>query len=60
MQEALKNVAGVTEVVSVSDTEDSAVVKVKKGEVETTTLVDAIAAIEEVDGSPRFTATVAE
>ena len=60
MQDALKKVAGVTEVVSVSQADQKAVVKVEKGKVETTTLIDTIAAIEEIDDKPRFVATVIE
>ncbi len=58
MQSALKDVAGVTEVVTVSQADEKAVVKVEKGKVDTTALTDAVAAIEEMDGKPRFTASV--
>ena len=60
MQDALTKVTGVTEVVSVSQDDSKAVVKVEKGKVETTTLVQAIEAIEEMDEKPRFTASVSE
>lgn len=60
VQDALSKVAGVTEVVSVSQVDQKAVVKVEKGKVETTTLIDTIAAIEEIDDKPRFVATVIE
>ncbi|MCY3550287.1 MAG: cation transporter [Candidatus Poribacteria bacterium] len=42
VQEALKKVTGVSEVVSVSMAENKAVVKVEKGKVETDTLVKAV------------------
>ena len=58
MQAALKNVTGVTEVVSVSQAEEKAVVKVEKGKVKITDLTDAVAAIEEMDGKPSFTASL--
>ena len=58
MQDALAKVTGVTEVVSVSQADEKAVVKVEKGKVKTTDLTDAVAAIEEMDGKPRFTASV--
>ena len=58
MQDALAKVTGVTEVVSVSDADEKAVVKVEKGKVKTADLTDAVAAIEEMDGKPRFTASV--
>ena len=60
VQDALSKVAGVTEVVSVSQADQKAVVKVEKGKVETATLIDTIAAIEEIDDKPRFVATVIE
>ena len=58
MQDALAKVTGVTEVVTVSHAEGKAVVKVEKGKVKTTALTDAVAAAEEVDGKPRFTASL--
>lgn len=58
MQDALANVTGVTEVVSVSQADKKAVVKVEKGKVKVADLTDAIAAAEEVDGKPRFTASL--
>jgi hypothetical protein len=58
VQSALAKVSGVTEVISVSQAEEKAVVKVEKGNVNTTDLTDAVAAIEEMDGKPRFTASV--
>lgn len=58
MQGALAKVTGVTEVVSVSQAEEKAVVKVEKGKVKTTDLTDAVAAIEEMNGKPRFTASL--
>lgn len=58
MQDALAEVTGVTEVVSVSQADEKAVVKVEKGKVKTTDLTDAVAAIEEMNGKPRFTASV--
>lgn len=42
MQDALKKVDGVTEIVSVSFTDNKATVKAKKGEVEAATLVKAV------------------
>ena len=54
VQDALSKVTGVTEVVSVSHVDNKAVVKVKKGEVKTEALVQAI----EADSS--FTAKVIE
>lgn len=53
VQEALKKVTGVSEVVSVSMADNKAVVKVEKGKVETDTLVKAV---EDVG----FTAKAAE
>ena len=58
MQDALAEVTGVTEVVSVSQADEKAVVKVEKGKVKTTDLTDAVAAIEEMNGKPRFTASL--
>ena len=58
MQSALAKVTGVTEVVSVSQAEEKAVVKVEKGKVKVLDLSDAVAAIEEQDGKPRFTASL--
>ena len=58
MQDALAEVTGVTEVVSVSQADEKAVVKVEKGKVKTADLTDAVAAIEEMNGKPRFTASV--
>ncbi len=52
MQGALKKVAGVTEVVSVSSADNQAVVKVEKGKVDTAALVAA------VEADPRFKAEV--
>ncbi len=60
MQGALAKVTGVTEVVSVSQAEEKAVVKVEKGKVKISDLTDAVAAAEEVDGKPRFTASLIE
>ncbi|MCG9128887.1 hypothetical protein JT359_14955 [Candidatus Poribacteria bacterium] len=60
MQDALAKVTGVTEVVSVSEVENKAVVKVEKGKVETADLVAAVEGIEEVDGKPRFPAKASE
>ncbi|MCY4404201.1 MAG: hypothetical protein OXD54_16670 [Candidatus Poribacteria bacterium] len=60
MQSALKNVEGVTEIVSVSQADGKAVVKVKKDKVKTAALVDAVAAAEIIDDQPRFTAQVIE
>ncbi len=54
MQSALAQVTGVTEVVSVSQADNKAVVKVKKGEVKTDALVQA------VEADARFTAKVIE
>ena len=42
MQDALSEVAGVSEVVSVSSTDNTAVVKVKKGKVTTADLTSAV------------------
>lgn len=56
VQAALTKVAGVTEIVSISSTENKVVVMVEKDKVKTTTLIDAVEAIEEVDEEPRFTA----
>ncbi len=56
MQDALSKVAGVTEVVSVSQADEKVVLKVEKDKVKTTTLIDAVEAIEEVGEKPRFTA----
>ena len=42
MQDALSKVAGVSEVVSVSDTDNKAVVKVEKGKVKTADLTTAV------------------
>lgn len=53
MQEALKNVAGVSEVVSVSSDSNTAVVKIQKGKVKTDELIKA------VEADSRFKATVA-
>ncbi len=60
MQSALKKVEGVTEIVSVSQSDGKAVVKVKKDQVKAATLVEAVAAADEVDGKPLFTAKVIE
>jgi len=60
VQSALKNVEGVTEIVSVSQADGKAVVKVKKDKVKTAALVDAVAAAEIIDDQPRFTAQVIE
>ena len=60
MQDALAKVEGVTEVVSVSQAESKAVVKVNKDKVKTNALVEAVAAIEEIGDKPRFTAQVIE
>ena len=57
MQGALSKVAGVTEVVSVSQADEKAVVKVEKGKVKVADLTTAVAAIEEIDGKPRFNAS---
>ena len=54
MQDALTQVSGVTEVVSVSMADNKAVVKVEKGKVTTDALVKA------VEADPRFKAAVAE
>lgn len=54
MQEALKNTTGVTEVVSVSEDSNTAVVKIEKGKVTTDALIKA------VEADPRFKATVAK
>lgn len=54
VQSALAQVTGVTEVVSVSQADSKAVVKVKKGEVKTDALVQA------VEADSRFTAKVIE
>lgn len=54
VQDALSKVTGVTEVVSVSHADSKAVVKVKKDEVKTEDLVQA------VEADPRFTAQVIE
>ena len=53
VQEALKNVTGVSEVVSVSSDSNTAVVKIEKGKVKTDELIKA------VEADPRFKATVA-
>lgn len=60
MQDALAKVTGVTEVVSVSENDNKAVVKVEKGKVKTEDLIAAIEGIEEVDGAPRFPAKASE
>jgi len=60
VRSALKNVEGVTEIVSVSQADGKAVVKVKKDKVKTAALVDAVAAAEIIDDQPRFTAQVIE
>jgi len=52
VQSALTKVSGVSEVVSVSSTDNTAVVKVEKGKVETDALVKA------VEGAGAFTAQV--
>ena len=52
MQDALSKVTGVSEVVSVSTTDNAAVVKVEKGKVTTDALIKA------VEADPRFKATV--
>ena len=54
VQEALKNTTGVTEVVSVSEDSNTAVVKIEKGKVTTDALIKA------VEANPRFKATVAK
>ena len=54
VQEALKNTTGVTEVVSVSQDSNTAVVKIEKGKVTTDALIKA------VEANPRFKATVAK
>ncbi|MCE2402778.1 hypothetical protein J4G08_18075 [Candidatus Poribacteria bacterium] len=54
MQSALAKVTGVTEVVSVSQADNKAVVKVQKDKVNTEALVQAVQA------DPRFTAQVIE
>ena len=54
VQEALKNTTGVTEVVSVSENSNTAVVKIEKGKVTTDALIKA------VEADPRFKATVAK
>ena len=55
VQEALKEVTGVSEVVSVSMAENKAVVKIEKGKVETDTLVKAV-----TDAGANFSASLAE
>lgn len=60
MQAALLKVAGVTEVVTISDTDEKVVLKVEKGKVDTDTLIKTVEGVEEVDDKPRFTATVPE
>ena len=60
MQDALKKVTGVTEVVTVSSVEEKAVVKVEKGKVKPADFTDAVASIAELNGKPRFTASVIE
>lgn len=52
MQSALTKVTGVSEVVSVSSSTNTAVVKVEKGKVTTDALIQA------VEADPRFKATV--
>ena len=42
MQDALKKVAGVSEIVSVSHTDSKAVVKAEKGKIDAATLVKAV------------------
>jgi len=54
VQDALTQVAGVTEVVSVSMDSNTAVVKVEKGKVTTDALIQA------VEADARFKATIAE
>ena len=58
VRSALAKVTGVTEVITVSQANEKAVVKVEKGKVNTIDLTDAVAAIEEMGGKPRFTASV--
>lgn len=58
MQAALLKIAGVTEVVTISDKDPKVVLKVEQGKVETDTLIKTIEAVEEVDEKPRFTAKV--
>lgn len=53
VQDALTKVTGVSEVVSVSSTDNTAVVKIEKGKVETDALVKA------VEGAGAFSAQVA-
>ena len=60
MQDALLKVAGVTEVVTISDTDEKVVLKVEKGKVDTDTLIKTVEGVEEVDDKPRFIATVPE
>lgn len=60
MQDALLKVAGVTEVVTISDKDEKVVLKVEKGKVDTDTLIKTVEGVEEVDDGPRFTATVSE
>lgn len=60
MQDALAKVTGVTEVVTVSQADKKAVVKVEKGKVETASLIAAVQAIEEVGDGPRFNAEVSK
>lgn len=60
MQAALLKVAGVTEVVTISDKDEKVVLKVEKGKVDTDTLMKTIEGVEELDGKPRFTAKVHE
>lgn len=60
MQAALLKVAGVTEVVTISDTDEKVVLKVEKGKVDTDTLIKTVEGVEEVDDKPRFIATVPE
>lgn len=60
VQDALAKVTGVTEVVTVSQADEKAVVKVEKGKVETASLIAAVQAIEELGDEPRFKAEVSK
>ena len=53
-------VAGVTEVVTISDKDEKVVLKVEKGKVDTDMLIKTVEGVEEVNDAPRFTATVFE
>jgi len=60
VQDALKKVTGVTEVLSVSHSDNKVVLMVDNDKVKLETLISTIEAVEEVDNKPRFTAQLFE